>query len=114
MQTAYMILHGMQTYWDIVSVIFLETIQELHISQQSLGGSPVVLNLLARARGVIDTIRLDVSHDTDGCHDQLDARGRVLHGLDDGDVSRFEGIEGSQGRLKSWDSFSKLTFTLMK
>lgn len=36
--------------------------------------------------GVRDLVRLDVLHDTDGRHHQLDAGWWVLHGLHDGDV----------------------------
>ena len=36
-----------------------ERLQELHITEHLLGGSPEVFNLLAGATGVRDTVRLD-------------------------------------------------------
>lgn len=72
--------------WDVVLIELMEGLQEPHVAQQLLGRAPEVLHLLARARGVRDTIRLDVLQDAYGLHHQLDCRRGALHGLDHRDV----------------------------
>ena len=63
---------------DVVLVVGLETLQELHVTQQLLGRPPVVLNDLAHASRVRLTLWLDGQHDAHRLHHQLDGRGRVL------------------------------------
>ena len=45
------------------------------------------LYLLPSASRVVDLVRPNVFHDTNGSHHQLDPVGRVLHSLDNGNVS---------------------------
>ena len=52
------------------------------------------LYLLPSAGRVVDLVRLNVFHDTNSSHHQLDPVGRVLHGLDNGNVSGL----GEEGR----------------
>ena len=67
-------------------VITLQRLQKLQVIEELLGGAPVVIHLLQTTSRVLDLVRLDLLHDADGLHGQLDTIGRVLHGLDYGDV----------------------------
>ena len=75
-------------------------------------GLDIRSDLLSCSSRVVDLIGLDLSHYTHSRHDQFDARGRVLHGLNDGDIGRLQSIECSQGCLQSRYGFSQITLAL--
>ena len=89
------------THRDVILVVVLEVVEEVHVSEKFLRWSPEVKDLLSGAGWVVDLVWLDVSHDTDGSHYQLHTSRRTLHGLHNGDVCRLGGGEGG-GAVSVW------------
>ena len=72
---------------NVVFVIGLQVVKEVHVSQQFLTGTPIVQNFATTSRGIVDLVWLQVSHHANSFHDQFYSSRGVFHGLHNGDIS---------------------------
>lgn len=86
-------MYKYNTYRNVIFVVLFEHAQEAHVSEQFLGGSPVVQNLLPRFVWIIHLIRFNVFHYTNSSHHKFDSRWRTLHRFHNGDISRLQNKE---------------------
>ena len=67
------------THGNVIFVEFTQRIQEIHVSQQLLRWSPIIGYLFPRSRWIVNPIRFQIFHDTDGRHDKSDTWRWTLH-----------------------------------
>ena len=98
---------------DVVLVVLLEALDEgIGVHEHLLAWPEVVLDHLARVL-VLDLFGLDIFHHAHRLERELDARGRIAHGLDEVDVGLLERVERRDGRVERGDGLSEVGLALL-
>ena len=85
-QQGYFKRDGQQQKLKTHLVKSVQALEKLHVTQDSLGRAPEILNLFACAAGVRNPVGFDTLQDTDGFHHETHTGGRALHTLHHSDV----------------------------